>query len=112
MKPRMRHLVCSILLYFATGVTYAQQTLKLSTQTNIAPTFQLNNETHNKAISNGLKLNVYDLDMAPIELGLYYMRGYDSSIAFSYGVMAAFIFEVHKSHWLKLGVSNGRLKMD
>jgi hypothetical protein len=26
--------------------------------------------------------------------------------------MVAFIFEVHKRHWLKLGVSNGRLKMD
>lgn len=107
----MRYLLCTTALCFITGLTFAQQTLKLSTQTNIAPTFQLNDETYN-AISNGLKLSVYDLDKAPIALGIYYTRGYDSSIAFSYGIMAAFIYEIHKRHWVKLGVSNGRLKMD
>jgi hypothetical protein len=69
MKTCIRYLICSILLLcIITGTVLSQQTLQLSTQTNIAPAFQLNDETYN-AISNGVKLSVYDLNKAPIELG-------------------------------------------
>lgn len=109
----MRHFICLIVLCFiVTLSSFAQQALKLSTQSNIAPRFQLNKTTHNNALSNGLKLSLYDIDKAPAEFGLYYTRGYDRSIAFSYGILLTFIFEIHKNHWLKPGFSNGRLKMD
>lgn len=108
----MRYVICSVLLCFITGVTSAQHTLKLSTHTQIAPGFQVNHTTHSNAFSNGLKLSIHSFDTAPIELGLFYTRGYDTSVAFSYGVMMAFIFDLNKRHRLKLGAANGRLKMD
>ncbi|SHE95381.1 hypothetical protein SAMN05443144_104180 [Fodinibius roseus] len=108
----MRYVICSLLLCFTTGVASAQHALKISTNTRVAPAFRLNHTTHSNAFSSGLKLSVYSFDKAPVELGLYYTRGYDSSVAFSYGVMLAFIFDVYKRHRLKLGAANGRLKMD
>lgn len=106
-------LICALFLTASTSSAQDQQKyiLKAGAQQNIAPVFKLNDDTFRQAASKGIRLSLYNFETVPVAVEFYGARGYDSSVDYAYGTNLSYIFFSNAPHWLKAGVSGGRIKM-
>ena len=93
------------------GTAHAQQNFKVNFDSNIAPSFTIN-ENKNNAVSSGIEFVYQGDENMPFELGFQYARGYNSSVAFSYGIVFAYHFWENSNHKFRGGFKGGRIKMD
>ncbi|HLR26165.1 MAG TPA: hypothetical protein VK112_09885 [Fodinibius sp.] len=108
----MRYLFSTIVLYLVTGVFVAKAQLKVGLQANYIPTFKINSNTHNMSSAEGIRLAVSDFNKRRAEIGIHLLRGYDSSVNFSYGLFIGMAFLQTETHWVKIGLDVSRFVMD
>ena len=94
-------------------VAHAQETSRfgLSFERDQLRNFRIYNENYRKSRSYTIRFSFYEYKYTNIEYSLHHTRGYDESVAYSFGLSAAYVLKLSEDVLLKPGLSFDAYKL-
>lgn len=95
------------------GVAHAQEMSRfgLSFERDQLRNFKIDNENYRESRSYTFRFSFYENKVTNIEYSLHHTRGYDESVAYSFGLSAAYVLTLSEDVLLKPGLSFDAYKL-